>query len=105
MGTSFQPARAGQANSDVTYSCSRPHVLDRAQVEPAVGGPVLGYIGEPQLIGRICCEVAPDKIVVHRWLDYAVLAALLSERAPRLVFRAGPLGGALGHRLTGIAGL
>ncbi|ULN33409.1 hypothetical protein [Mycolicibacterium smegmatis] len=24
MGTSFQPAHAGQANSDVTYSCSRP---------------------------------------------------------------------------------
>jgi hypothetical protein len=23
--TSFQPARTGQANSDVTYSCSRPH--------------------------------------------------------------------------------
>ena len=25
MGTSFQPAHAGQANSDVTYSCSRPY--------------------------------------------------------------------------------
>ncbi|BCI83250.1 hypothetical protein MTY66_48750 [Mycolicibacterium sp. TY66] len=26
MGTSFQPAHAGQANSDVTYSCSRPAI-------------------------------------------------------------------------------
>ncbi|WP_049748334.1 phosphotransferase [Mycolicibacterium goodii] len=29
MGTSFQPAHAGQANSDVTYSCSRPGFLAR----------------------------------------------------------------------------
>ncbi|SLC62322.1 Uncharacterised protein [Mycobacteroides abscessus subsp. massiliense] len=28
MGTSFQPAHAGQANSDVTYSCSRPDTYD-----------------------------------------------------------------------------
>ncbi|WP_271035817.1 hypothetical protein, partial [Mycolicibacterium hassiacum] len=29
MGTSFQPAHAGQANSDVTCSCSRPNRVSK----------------------------------------------------------------------------
>jgi len=31
MGTSFQPAHAGQANSDVTYSCSRPVIANSSK--------------------------------------------------------------------------
>lgn len=37
MGTSFQPAHAGQANSDVTYSCSRPNGYYKAEL---IYGPV-----------------------------------------------------------------
>ena len=34
--TSFQPAHPGQANSDVTYSCSRPDDYDRIIAEQGI---------------------------------------------------------------------
>ena len=54
---------------------------------------------------RIGGEVTADPIVVHRWPDFAVLAALLAEDTSPAVIRTDPPRGALVHRLPGGAGL
>ncbi len=64
-----------------------------------------GDVAEPQLVRRICGEVALDEIVVHRRTHFADFSALLSEDAPPLIAGADPPGGALGYRLTGVSGL
>lgn len=40
-------------------------VLDRAEVEPALTGPVLGDVGQPQSVRGVCGEVALDPVVVE----------------------------------------
>ncbi len=44
----------------------REHVLDRAEVELPLRGPVLGDVGQPQLVRAIGGEVALHEVVVHR---------------------------------------
>lgn len=70
MGTSFQPARAGQANSDVTYSCGRPEHIQRLLVtvhirflhilqlmrDPARVRSRIGYL--PTMLGKDGHEVS-----------------------------------------------
>jgi hypothetical protein len=81
------------------------HVFDRTDVELALAGPVFSNVGQPQLIWRIGGEIPADQIVMDRWADLAILAALaLAERTPPTVVRADPPRGPLGHRLPGIAG-
>lgn len=64
----------------------RVHVLDRAQVELALTGVMLGDICEPQSIPLIGGEVAGDEVVVDRRPGTDVFgAAFLAERAPPLV--------------------
>ena len=43
----------------------RPRVLDRAHVELALVGPVLGDVGEPELVGAPSAELASHEVVVH----------------------------------------
>jgi hypothetical protein len=66
---------------------------------------MLGDIAEPQLIRRISGEVPLHEIIMNPRTYLAVLAALLAKHAPQPILRADPPGGALGHRLPGIAGL
>jgi len=40
------------------------HVLDRAEIQPALGGPVLRDVGEPQLVRRVCGEDVPGAAVL-----------------------------------------
>ena len=61
-------------------------VLDGAEVELALVGPVLSDVGEPELVDVIGGEVAPDQVVVDRRSGVlTVLAALLAEGQPPLV--------------------
>jgi hypothetical protein len=52
-------------------------VLDRALVELALLGGVLGDVGQPQLVRRLRAEVAGDEIVVDRRAGPAGLPALV----------------------------
>src|SRR6185295_19020699 len=79
--------------------------FDRAEVELAFAGAMLGDIAVPQLIWRIGGEVTLDQIIVDRWPDLAILAALLPECAPPAVLGTDPPRGSFGHLLAGIAGL
>jgi hypothetical protein len=42
-------------------------VLDRAEVELDLTGPMLGDVGRPQLVGGVGDEIATDQVVVDRW--------------------------------------
>jgi len=57
----------------------RADVFDRAAVELAFVGPMLGDVGQPDLIGALGGEVALDQVVVHGRADLAAVATLLGE--------------------------
>lgn len=75
----------------VPHDTAVKHVLDRAEIEPALVGPVLGDVDGPQFVDVISGEVAPDQVVVDRRAGpFPVLAPLLSEDGPPLVVTADP---------------
>jgi hypothetical protein len=56
------------------------HVFNRAQVQLAFGGAVLGDVGQPQLVGRRGGEVSLHQVVMDRRArSLAVLAPLHAE--------------------------
>ena len=79
---------------------------DRAEIELPLVVPVLGggtyrcdharsakrgNVGQPQFVHVICGEVPLDQVVVHGWArTFPVLAALLAEHRPPIVFSADP---------------
>src|SRR5699024_10315312 len=80
-------------------------VLDRAEVELALVGPVLGDVSQPQLVDIVGGEVAFDQVVVHgRARALAVLAALLAENGPPLVVSADPPRSPLAHHFARFSG-
>jgi len=82
------------------------HVLDRAEVELPLIGPVLRKIGQPQFVDVIDGEVPLHEIIVDRWPGtLPVLAALLAEGGPPLVVSADLPRGPLAHHLAGLRGL
>lgn len=90
----------------IAHDAAGEHVLDRAQVQLALAGGVLGDVREPQQVRPVGGEVAPHPVIVDRWPGFGVLAAApgLAEDAPPAVVPADPPGGPLGHRLTVGAG-
>lgn len=57
-------------------------VLDRAAVELALSGRVLGDVGDPDEVGCRGGEVALNVVVVHRWTGrLAAAATALADRA------------------------
>ena len=67
------------------------HVLDRAAIQLALTGPMLGDVGEPELVGRRGGEDPLHQIVVHRGAGLAALAAPApTDRADDPVGRAHP---------------
>src|SRR5690606_30288978 len=67
------------------------HVLDRAHVELALIGPVLRYVGQPELVRAGGGELVPGtavlvgdgaEVVVDGWAGLLALALLLPEHAP-----------------------
>lgn len=52
-------------------------VLDRAEVELALTGGVLGDAGQPQLVEPVGVELPGDQVVVDRWPRPAVVASFL----------------------------
>src|SRR5699024_2132998 len=81
------------------------HVLDRAEVELALVGPVLGDIRQPQLIDVIRGEVPLDQVIVHgRSRALPIFAALLPEHRRPLVVTADPPCGLLTHHLARCCG-
>ena len=42
------------------------HVLDRAHVQLALTGVMLGDIGQPQLVDCLSCEATFDEVITHR---------------------------------------
>lgn len=90
----------------VAHDAVGEHVFDRTQVELALAGAVFDIIIQPQPIWFISGETAADQVIIDRWADLAVLAALtLAERTPPAVARTDPPRGPLGHLAAGIAGL
>src|SRR5438552_2528607 len=79
-------------------------VLDRAEVELALAGPVFGDVDQPQRVRLRRGEVALHEIVEGRpsglALLLAVTAALLAEDRPPAIGRADPPRRSVGHRLT-----
>ncbi len=65
-------------------------VLDRAQVELALPGGVLGDVGEPLAVEPVGGEVTPEQVVVHRRAGLAVQAPLAAVNAEDLLLRAQP---------------
>jgi hypothetical protein len=81
-------------------------VLDRAEVELALAGAVLGDVGQPQLVRSTGGEVALDQVVVDRRAGLLALPALLlAEGAPPAVVRTDPPRRPLRHQHAGVAGL
>ncbi len=66
-------------------------VLDRAAVELALGGGVLGDVGQPQLVGSGGGELALDQVVVHRRAGPAGQAALAGVHRPHPLRAAQPV--------------
>lgn len=67
------------------------HVLNGAEVELTLVGPVLRDDGEPQFVGVIGGEVALAQVIVDWWMwSFPVLAALLSEHGEPLIVPADP---------------
>ncbi len=85
---------------------SGEHVLDGAEVELALVGPVLGDVGQPQLVHVIGGEVPLDQVIVdRRSRTLLVLPTLLPEGRPPLVVAADLPCRPLAHHLAGIGGL
>ena len=83
-----------------------PHVLDRALVQLALIGPVLGDVGQPQLVRPGRGEVPLDQVVVGRRAGLLpVLAALLPEHRPPAVGGTDPPHGPVTACVTGLTGL
>ncbi len=70
---------------------SRVVVADRAHVQLAFGGAVLGQVGAPQLVRPGRDELASDDVVVHRRAGLAVQAAFPGVHRPQPLRRAQPL--------------
>jgi len=82
----LHPIRDGVAHDPVGVD-----VLDRAQIELALGGGVLGDVGQPQLVRLGGGEVPFDPVVVDRRAGpFAVLAAFHPERGPPVLVAADP---------------
>ena len=80
-------------------------VVDGAEVKFALVGPVLGDIGEPQLVDVIGGGGPRDEVVmVQRAGPFPDLAALLPVHRPPLVVPADPPRRPLTHLLTGLRG-
>ena len=79
---------------------ARVDILDRAEVELALSGGVLGDVGQPKPVRGACGEVATDEIVVRRRARQRPLTLLLAEHAEPAVVRADPPGGTVSHRLA-----
>src|SRR5699024_4914059 len=89
----------------VAYDPAGEGVLDRAEVELALISPVLGDVGQPQLVDVIGSEVPLDEVIVdRRSRTFPVLGALLPENGPPLVVVADPPRGPLAHDLTSLSG-
>ncbi len=91
----------------VAHNAAGVHVLDRAQIQRALAGGLLGDVREPQPVRPVGGEVAPDPVVVHRraGLDDLAPAPPPTEDAPPTAVATDPPGGPPGHRLTGLARL
>jgi hypothetical protein len=66
-------------------------VLDRAQVQLALAGGVLGDVGQPQPVRGVGCELSLDQVVVHRRSWFAARAALAGVVAEDPLLRAQPV--------------
>lgn len=89
----------------VAHDPSGVHVLDRAEVERALAGGVLGEVCQPEPVRRGRGELALDTVIVHGrvWLAPA-FAASGPDRAMPSVLPAQPPGGSGGHGLPGRLG-
>jgi len=65
-------------------------VLDRAEVELALAGGVLGDVGQPQLVELVGAEGPFDEVVVNGWAGLAGQAALLRMGRPESLLGAEP---------------
>src|SRR5699024_5570171 len=73
-------ARLHPVADGVTDDPAGEHVLDRAEVELPLLGPVLGDVRQPQFVDVISGEVPLDQVVVHgRSGAFPVLPPLLAE--------------------------
>jgi len=89
--------------------------FDRADVELALGGGVLGDVGQPQPVRAVGLEAMAQPallvddgaqvVVDGRTGSFAVAAALARERREPAHLQADPPCGPLGHGLAGVAGL
>ena len=80
----------------------REDVLDRAEIQLPFAGPVLGDVGEPQLVrAPRRGELPAHQVVVGRGAGLLALTSrcLLAERTPPAVVRADPPRGPLSHGL------
>ena len=68
----------------------RPHVLDRAEVDFALIGAMLGDVGQPQLVRACRGEVPLDMVVVDGRAGFAPQAAFLREHGPEPLLGAQP---------------
>lgn len=67
----------------VAYDPPRVDVLDRTNVQLALGGRLLGNLGQPQFVGRIRGEDALGELVVYWRTEFCpVLRPGLAEGAP-----------------------
>lgn len=81
-------------------------VLDRAPIELPIGCPVLGDVGQLQLVRSAGGEVAGGEVIAHeRARLLTVLGAILPERGPPAVVPVDPPRPALTHHLAGVFGL
>ncbi|TQL36726.1 hypothetical protein FB564_1851 [Salinispora arenicola] len=83
-----------------------PDSLIAQRVELALGGVVLGDVGQPQPARAVGDDAPLDQIVVHRWACLAALAATLvhADRTPPAATGADPPRGARGVLVLGLAG-
>lgn len=79
---------------------AREGILDRAEVELAVTGRVLGDIGQPQLV-EVWCGERTDPVVVRRWPSLTMQSAFLRMQGPEPVRRLQPPHSALGYLMAG----
>jgi hypothetical protein len=68
-------------NADLKEQVQRP-----SQVQPALGGPDVGAIGQPDPIGRAGREVAPEQ--VRRYRDTCALFGSAAGRQPHAAHKA-----------------
>ena len=82
-------------------------VLDRAEVQLALAGLVLGDVRQPQFIRADGGEVPTDQIIVdwRTWLLALPAGLALAECAPPAVVSTDPPRSPIRHRLANLAGL